>query len=31
MKKHFQSNTPSNMCILTSSDLSGRERIFRFR
>ena len=31
MKKHFRSNTPSKMCILTSSDLSGRERIFRFR
>ena len=31
MKEHFRSNTPSKMCILTSSDLSGRERIFRFR
>lgn len=31
MKRHFRPNTPSKMCILTSSDLSGRERIFRFR
>lgn len=30
-REHFQSNTPSKICILTSSDLSGRERIFRFR
>lgn len=29
--KHLQPHTPSRMCILTSSDLSGRERIFRFR
>lgn len=29
--KYLQHHTPSRMCILTSSDLSGRERIFRFK
>lgn len=30
-RKQSQPHIPSKICILTSSDLSGREQIFRFR